>query len=131
MNEMKKVMIFGTYDILHKGHLNFFEQARKYGDNLIVVVARDKTVEKVKGRKPLSNEKKRLKTIRKYVDKAVLGYIRDKYKIIKLFKPDVICLGYDQKASLKDLKQFKIPIKRLRSYKPHEYKSSKLRKTNI
>ncbi len=124
-------MIFGTYDILHKGHLNFFEQARKYGDYLIIIVARDKTVEKVKARKPLNNEKKRLKTVEKFAVKAVLGYIKDRYKVIKEFRPDVICLGYDQKASLKDLKKFKIPIKRLKSYKPHKYKSSKLRKKII
>ncbi len=119
-------MVFGVFDVLHKGHLNFFEQARKYGDYLIVVVARDKTVKKIKGNFPRNNEKQRLKTIRKYADKSVLGYIRDKYKVIRNFKPDIICLGYDQNASLKELRKFKIPIKRLKPYKPNQYKSSKL-----
>lgn len=121
-------MVFGTFDILHKGHLNLFEQAKKYGDYLIVVVARDKTVRKIKGKPPRNNEEKRLKAVRKYADKAVLGYIKDKYKVIKNFKPDIICLGYDQKASLKDLRKFKLQIKRLKSYKPNQYKSSKLYK---
>ena len=125
---MKKVMVFGTFDVLHKGHLNFFEQARKYGDYLIVVVARDKTVKKIKGNPPRNNEKQRLMRIKKYANKSVLGYIRDKYKVIKNFKPDIICLGYDQKASLKELRKFKITIKRLKSYKPNKYKSSKLYK---
>ncbi|TKJ17197.1 FAD synthase [Candidatus Woesearchaeota archaeon B3_Woes] len=123
---MKKVMIFGTFDILHKGHLNFFEQAKKYGDYLILVVARDKTVKKIKGRLPMNNEKKRLETVRKYADKTVLGCIKDRYNVIRKFKPDLICLGYDQEASLKDLKKFEISIKRLRAYEPHKYKSSKL-----
>ncbi len=125
---MKKVMVFGTFDILHKGHLNFFSQARKYGDYLIVIVARDKTVKEVKGRKTRNNEKKRLMAVRKYADKAVLGYIRDKYKVIKKLKPDVICLGYDQKNFVKKLEDFKIPVKKLKAFKPEKYKSSKIQK---
>ncbi|MBI2582387.1 adenylyltransferase/cytidyltransferase family protein, partial [Candidatus Woesearchaeota archaeon] len=31
---MKKVMCFGTFDLLHLGHLNYFQQAKKYGDYL-------------------------------------------------------------------------------------------------
>ena len=56
-----KVMVFGTFDILHPGHLNFFKQAREFGNFLIAVIARDKTVLKIKGRLPKNNEKKRLK----------------------------------------------------------------------
>ena len=125
MRFSRKVMVFGTFDKLHKGHLNFFEQAKKYG-KLVVVVARDKTVLEVKGRKPRNNEKKRLKKVRKYVDKAVLGMIKDKYKVIKKEKPDIICLGYDQKSFIKGLKKFKVKVVRLKSYKANKYKSSKL-----
>ncbi len=123
---MKKVMVFGTFDILHKGHLSYFEQARKYGDYLIAVVARDKTVLKIKGKKPRNNEKKRLALVKEKADKALLGNIRDRYAAIKNIKPDVICLGYDQQASLLDLKKFNIPIRRLKPYNAHKYKSSKL-----
>ena len=45
---MKKVMVFGTFDGLHEGHLDFFRQAREYGDYLIVAVARDVNVKKIK-----------------------------------------------------------------------------------
>ena len=121
---MKKVMVFGTFDKLHKGHLNFFSQAEKYG-KLVVVVARDKTVLEVKGKKAKNNEKKRLKQVRKH-SRAILGMIKDKYKIIKKEKPDVICLGYDQKSFIKGLKKFKIKIVKLKAYKAHKYKSSKL-----
>ncbi|MBW2977337.1 adenylyltransferase/cytidyltransferase family protein [Candidatus Woesearchaeota archaeon] len=125
---MKKIMVFGTFDVLHKGHLNFFSQAKKHGDYLIAVVARDKTVKEVKGIFPRHNEKKRLVEVKKHVDKAVLGYIRDKYKVISKFKPDIICLGYDQRSFINGLKRFKIPIKRLKAYMTHKYKSSKIKK---
>jgi FAD synthetase len=122
---MKKVIVFGTFDILHKGHIHFFNQARKHGDYLIIVIARDKTVRKLK-RIPHHNEKQRLRAVKKYADKAVLGNLKDKYAVIRKFKPDIICLGYDQKFFLDGLNQFKIPLKKLTSYKPHIYKSAKL-----
>ena len=129
-----KVMVFGTFDILHPGHLNFFKQAREFGNFLIAVIARDKTVLKIKGRLPKNNEKKRLKNLKNnnLIDKAVLGGLKDKYEIIKKFRPDVICLGYDQKTFTEGLKNkikdfgLKIKIVILKSYKPEIYKSSKL-----
>ena len=130
-----KVMVFGTFDILHPGHLNFFKQAREFGNFLIAVIARDKTVLKIKGRLPKNNEKKRLKNLKNnnLIDKAVLGGLKDKYEIIKKFRPDVICLGYDQKTFTEGLKNkikdfgLKIKIVRLKSYKPEIYKSSKIK----
>ncbi|MBW2995922.1 adenylyltransferase/cytidyltransferase family protein [Candidatus Woesearchaeota archaeon] len=120
-----KVMVFGTFDILHKGHLSYFKQARKYGDFLIAVIARDKTVKKLRGRLPRNNEKKRVKEVNKYADKAVLGYVYDKMKVVKKYKPDVICLGYDQDSN--GLKKFK----RMKAYKAHKYKTSKLKTSSI
>ena len=66
-------MVFGTFDILHKGHLYFLKEAKKKG-YLIAVVARDKTVVKVKKQKPVNNEKKRAENLRKikFVNKVVL-----------------------------------------------------------
>ena len=66
-------MVFGTFDILHKGHLDFFRQARSLSKNpfLIVSVARDANVKKVKGRFPQNNERLRQKKI-----KAVKGVKR-------------------------------------------------------
>ena len=56
---MKKVMVFGSFDILHQGHLYFLNEARRFGEELIVVIARDETILKVKGHKPKYNEKER------------------------------------------------------------------------
>ncbi len=121
----KKVMIFGTFDILHKGHLNFFKQAKKYG-SLIVVIARDKNVLKVKGKLPRNNEGVRLSNVKKYVRNVVLGDEEDKLKVVKKLKPSLICVGYDQKYPINDLKKIGIPVKVLKPYKVHKYKSSKL-----
>lgn len=134
---MKKVIVFGTFDIFHEGHRDFFRQAREYGDYLIVVIARDKNVLKIKGKLPENNEIIRQKKISdsRLADIVILGDLDDKYKVIQEHKPDVICLGYDQKYSEAELKQKlvefgleKTHIVRLSSFHPEIYKSSKLRK---
>jgi FAD synthetase len=130
----KKVMVFGTFDVLHLGHQKFFEQAKSYGDFLIVVVARDKNVCKIKGRRPKNNEQRRLRNILKLkiVDQAVLGFVKNRFQIIAQYRPDIICLGYDQpikkKTLLKELKKFGLQPKiyRLKSFMPWKYKSSKI-----
>lgn len=127
---MRKVMVFGTFDKLHQGHLDFFKQAKKYGNYLIVVVARDLNVKKIKGHKPVNNELCRLAKIKiqKIVNKAVLGDKKNFYTAIRKFKPNVICLGYDQKFFIANLKKEfpKIKVVRLKAFKPHLYKSSKI-----
>lgn len=132
---MKKVMLFGTFDILHPGHEYLFKEARKYGDYLIVVIARDETVKKVKKKKPKNNENERLKSVSlsKDVDKVVLGSLGSKMDVIGENKPDVICLGYDQKAFVDEMKEFikendiDIDIIRLMPYREHVFKGSLLR----
>lgn len=127
-----KVMAFGTFDRLHPGHLNFFGQAKKCGDYLVIVVARDINVKKIKGRFPKKNEKQRLAAIKKagVGDKVLLGQIKNPYAVIKKEKPAVIALGYDQKSFSQGLgaKFPEIKIVRLKSFKPNIYKSSKINK---
>lgn len=135
---LNTVMAFGTFDILHNGHENFFKQAREYGDYLIVVIARDKTVEQVKGKLPRNNETARLKAVRAsgLADEAVLGSLTDKYAAIKKYKPDVVCLGYDQQVFTDNLKnklaEYKLNAKivRLKPYHPDKYKSSFINMNN-
>jgi FAD synthetase len=92
-----RVMATGVFDILHTGHLFFLMEARKLGDELVVVVARDITAKKRK-REPIVPEHLRLEMIRglKPVDMAVLGDTQDYYRIVEVLKPDIIVLGYDQ-----------------------------------
>lgn len=131
---MKTVMAFGTFDIFHPGHVSFLKQAKKYG-NLIVVVARDKTVKQVKVKPPYNAEKQRRRAVKAsgLADKIILGSLTDKYAAIKKYRPDIICLGYDQKFFVDELKnklnklKLNTKIIRLKSFQPKKYKSSILK----
>lgn len=133
---MKKVLITGTFDIIHPGHLSLFKQAKKLGDFLIVVVARDSTVIKIKGKAPQNNQSARIRAIKKQhiADQVILGRLGDKLKIVEMLKPDIIGLGYDQRAFTKNIRSelkkrgLMLRIVRLKPYQPHQYKSSLLRK---
>jgi len=127
-------MCFGTFDLLHLGHLDYFKQAKNCGDYLIVVIARDKT--KLDQQKlPVFNEDERLELIQslKIVDEAVLGYPIDHLKIIQEKKPDIIFLGYDHQIKENELRdtllKFRLypEIRRAKPYKSDSQKSSKLR----
>ena len=98
-SRLRVVMTGGVFDILHVGHLATLEAARALGDVLVVVVARDETVLRLKGRKPLNGEEDRLRLVSalKMVDIALLGDPEDPYKTVELIRPDIIALGYDQK----------------------------------
>ncbi len=97
----KIVLTSGVFDLLHLGHVRFLEEAKRTGgpdSELIVIIARDRTVEKRKGRKPIMAENQRCALVEslKVVDKALLGYETfDLEEVIEKIKPDIIALGYD------------------------------------
>ena len=135
-NKQTRIMVFGTFDGLHKGHLNFFKQAKNFIKNsfLIVSIARDVNVFKIKGHKPEFNDTKRLALVKKcnLVDKAILAGKTDHLPHILKEMPDIIALGYDQKAYVenleKDLKNKGLLVKiiRLKPYKEKIYKNNLL-----
>ena len=133
---MKKVMAFGTFDIFHDGHRSYLAQAKELGDYLIVVVARDETVLRIKSEWTKNSEEERLEVVSEsgLADEVVLGSLEDKYTALEKYRPNVIALGYDQKVDLSELteklKNLKLQaeIVRLTSYEPEKYKSSKLKK---
>jgi FAD synthetase len=136
-SDKKIVMAFGTFDYFHAGHENYLKQAKALGDQLIVVVARDDTVRKVKTKTAMYSERKRLRDVGKseHVDKAVLGNSDDKYKVIKKYKPNILALGYDQFVFTYGLKQLFIKeglntkIVRLQAFEPKTFKSSIIRQS--
>jgi len=92
-----KVLVAGTFDILHPGHIYLLEEAAKLGD-VYVIVARDRNVEKLKGRLPVFNERERMKIVEslRFVKKAVLGDTGDFFRAVVEIDPDIIFLGPDQ-----------------------------------
>lgn len=112
----KVVLATGAFDLLHYGHLNFLQEAKKMGGRdarLIVIVARDSTVEARKGKKPIVPEDQRRALIEalKPVDDAILGFEDMNYEaVIDRLNPDIIAVGYDQsdiKSSVEELIQRK------------------------
>jgi len=131
---MRKIMVFGTFDTVHKGHESFFKQAKNLGDYLIVVVARDDYAKRAKKYSPANSEKKRVRNARKskLPNKVILGSkTYNFYRTIRTHKPETIALGYDQKPTIIELKKqlrkhrlSGVKIVRMRAFKPKIYKTS-------
>jgi FAD synthetase len=106
------ILASGTFDLIHLGHIRYLEEAKKAGGRnaeLIVIVARDSTVEKRKGEKPVMSENQRRALVEslKVVDEAVLGYRDfDIGKVIEKIKPDVIAVGHDQDGMEKTIRSY-------------------------
>ena len=103
---MTRVMATGVFDILHTGHLHYLSEAKRLGDELIVVVATDATVRRRK-HEPITPERMRVELVGalKPVDKAVLGKEGDMFDIVAELHPDVIALGYDQQFDEEQLEK--------------------------
>jgi FAD synthetase len=136
---MHKVLVFGTFDVLHPGHVSFLKQALEHGDYLVVSLARDSFVRAYKGRDPVHGESQRIDQLRQS------GLVREihladerpgTYSIVNLVRPAAICLGYDQHELADDLRRWlreeglSINIVSLKPYRPDRYKSSKLNPQN-
>lgn len=130
------VLAAGVFDLLHLGHVRFLEEAKKAGGEnaeLIVIVARDKTVENRKSESPVMSENQRRALVEslEVVDEAILGY--DKFdigRVIEKIKPDVIALGHDQKGigemvrAAIDNKRLKTKVVKIGKFSEDELKSS-------
>jgi len=135
---VKKILLFGVFDIVHKGHRNLFRQAKECANFLIVSLAREPNIRRLRnGRMPQNSEEERLENMQKekLVDKCFLGEIKDPFHVIKREKPDIIGLGYDQQhelvekleEKLKEMGMEDVEIVRFKAFEPEIYKSSKLR----
>jgi FAD synthetase len=100
---MKKVVATGTFDILHPGHVYYLEASRALGDELHVIVARDRNVRHKP--RPILPEEQRLSMIEalKPVDHAILGNESDMFVPIEEIDPAIITLGYNQHFSEEEL----------------------------
>lgn len=134
---MMRVMVFGTFDMIHAGHEDLFRQARMLSDKpyLIVSVARDTVVERIKSARPRhsENERRVLAAAHPLVDEVVLGDLAGYLPHIIKARPDIIALGYDQEGEYvrdleRDLKSAGLAVRvvRLKAFSPDMYKTAKL-----
>ncbi|MCQ2079693.1 MAG: FAD synthase [archaeon] len=104
---MVRVMASGVFDLIHPGHISYLQQARSFGDELVVVVACDETVRRQK-HEPITPDFMRVKVVEnlKPVDRAIVGRNGGSiFDIVKEIRPDVIVLGFDQHFDEADLER--------------------------
>ena len=96
--ERKRVVATGVFDLLHPGHIHFLRAARELGDELVVIVANDATVRRMK-REPIVSAAVRAEMVAslKPVDQAIVGREGNMLDIVvEEIKPHIIARGHDQ-----------------------------------
>ncbi|MCK4686853.1 MAG: FAD synthase [Candidatus Lokiarchaeota archaeon] len=121
----KKILVAGTFDILHPGHIFLINEAAKLGD-VYIVIATDKNRELYSGEAPIVPEQQRyevMKSIKNVKDVKLGRHDNDTLRTVEEINPDIILLGPDQKFSaqklqnalkMKGLKH--IEVRRLENY---------------
>jgi FAD synthetase len=139
----KTVLATGVFDLLHLGHLRFLEESKKKGgprSRLVVVIARDNTVFRRKGKGPVIPEEQRRELVAalRVVDRAILGREEiDLLGILREVKPDIVCVGYDQDeiraAVTRVIGKERLPIRviRIRRFGPTGLNSSSKLKSRV
>ena len=138
-----RLFIAGTFDGLHIGHLHLFQfahregakMARKLGrkgTHLTVTVARDESVRRIKGRRPLQTQEERRSLVGalREVDQAFVGHAMDFTRSVRRARPDLIVLGYDQSLAWEEVLRrsgFDVPLVRCPEYSKRRLKTSMFR----
>lgn len=106
---MKKVITYGTYDLLHYGHVNLLQRAKELGDYLIVALSTDEFNWDQKQKKcyfPYAERKRLLEAIR-YVDLVIPENCwEQKISDVKEFKVDTFVIGDDWEGKFDFLKEY-------------------------
>ncbi len=130
-----RVLVFGTFDGLHEGHLQMLKQAQIQGQ-VNVCLAPDSVVERLKGRLPIKDYEARRKAL---LDSKLVTAVTPSdaidghYDSVRQMKPDLIAFGYDQTLLRENFLNWQqvthdeTPHLVLQPYKPDIYKSSFLR----
>jgi len=124
-----RILVFGTFDRLHPGHRFLLAEAAKRGE-LMVVVARDVTVERLKGHTPHQTEEERRQAVRQAFPGAqvILGHETDYREPVRQVRPELIIMGYDQALPPGvTTGDFPCRVERLPAFQPERYKSSHFR----
>ncbi len=106
---MKKVITYGTYDLLHQGHLNLLRRAKELGDYLIVGVTSD-SFDKERGKLNVRNNVlERVEAVRQtgYADKIIIeDYVGQKIDDIQKYDVDIFAIGSDWEGKFDYLNEF-------------------------
>jgi len=103
----KRVITFGTFDVLHIGHINILERAASLGSQLVVGISSDNLNFQKKGRNPIYCEEDRVKIISslKFVDEVFIEQSLElKGHYIKDFNADILVMGDDWKGKFDNYK---------------------------
>ena len=114
LKKNKKIvaLLHGVFDVLHVGHIRYFEDIKRQADKLIISLTDDEFVNKGPGR-PLFKIKERVEMLSKIelVDFITISKSETAEKIIKIIKPNIYAKGNDYKN--KKMILLKISIKKL------------------
>jgi len=101
-SERKKIVFTnGVFDIIHRGHVQYLNQAKNLGDILIVGLNSDSSTKRIKGRgRPINNQNDRAFVLSnlKAVDCVIIFDEDDPYNLIKSILPDFLVKGGDWKT---------------------------------
>ena len=106
---MKKIITYGTFDLLHYGHINLLQRAKALGDYLIVALSTDEfnSVDKGKTTYFTYEERKRLLEAIRYVDLVIPEENwEQKVSDVKEFRVDTFVMGDDWKGKFDFLKDY-------------------------
>ena len=95
---MDVVFTNGCFDLLHKGHILYLEEASRQGDKLIVAINADKSVSKLKGKhRPIKDEDNRslIMSAFSFVDLVVIFHEETPLELIEMITPDILVKGGD------------------------------------
>jgi D-beta-D-heptose 7-phosphate kinase/D-beta-D-heptose 1-phosphate adenosyltransferase len=99
---MKTVIVNGTFDILHPGHISMLNTARSLGDYLIVCIDTDRRVKELKGdSRPINDQNVRKIMLSNLKAVDIVEFFdsqEDLINLIKLYKPDIMVKGSDWKG---------------------------------
>jgi len=102
---MTTVMVNGTFDVLHPGHVALLNTARSYGDHLVVAIDTDRRVKELKGdKRPINNQIFRRIMLSNLKAVDIVEFFDSKEELIELMKryqPDVYVKGSDWKHDTK------------------------------
>jgi rfaE bifunctional protein nucleotidyltransferase chain/domain len=96
-----RVMVNGTFDILHRGHIEMLNYAKSRGDRLLIAIDTDRRVKELKGKdRPINNQEDRqffLLNLKAVDEVLIFDSKEELIEIMKDYKPDVYVKGSDWK----------------------------------